>query len=40
MEKRADERADNLKNLLIKNAIASEQFDREAALQRISSLIN
>lgn len=39
-KKRADERADNLKNLLIKNAIASEQFDREAALQRISSLIN
>lgn len=35
----ADEKADELKNLLIKNAIASEQFNREVALQRINQLI-
>ncbi len=36
----ANEKADELKNLLIKNAIASEVFDREAALKNIKSMLN
>lgn len=36
----ANDKADELKNLLIKNALASEIFDREAALQRIKQMIN
>lgn len=39
-KKIADEKADELKNLLIKNAIASEQFDRETALARITQMIS
>jgi hypothetical protein len=39
-KKIADAKADELKNLLIKNAIASEQFDRTAAMNRIYQLIS
>ena len=36
----ADDRANALKSLLIKNAIASEVFDRNAALQNIKNMLN
>ncbi len=36
----ADDKANALKSLLIKNAIASEVFDRNAALQNIKNMLN